>query len=272
MDLNIFKKKAILINQKNLTHLKIFLFTIIALKNNKKFCQIDGIISIFQFGTVHAVGNSDIDLCFIIDEKKINNDQIHFLLKSHFSWEEKYLLYEHAPMIINENLFKDIQMIRPATSLTYLCGRKISYSSFILDDLDYQMIQLVELISTVSIPFYFKPNERDKGTRIGLQVTNAIKYPLYIYEQICIKFNEDPIINISLIQNFLNRNNFFRKNNLIFPNHLFIQYLNYANKIYIHIVNRIKLHLANIIKEKLIKDDRISREYLLKIIKLLINS
>lgn len=225
-------------------------------KIRQEFSLVSGIISIYQFGTIHAIGNSDIDLCFVIDEFNCSNDKIHEILVNKFTIEEQYLIYEHSPLILNKELFKKIQLIRPANSLTLISGQNLTYQKDIIkNDFAVKFILVIELFSTINNPFNPESGKILHETRLALQIMNAIKYPLILYHEVCKNLGEKPIIDKKITDYFLKRNTLFRKKNHIFSQEFFTNYLTYANDIYIHWINQIKFHLSNIIETRFLHDN-----------------
>lgn len=117
-----------------------------------KFGKIPGILAIYQFGSVGAVGNSDIDLIFVIEPDKDISRRIFWTFENEFSSKEKYILYQHPPCIIGEEIIENINYVRKCENIKLLYGQKYTFNN--VNDILISLYMLIDLI-TEYYPFVF---------------------------------------------------------------------------------------------------------------------
>ncbi|MFC2034053.1 hypothetical protein ACFLTT_01430 [Chloroflexota bacterium] len=136
------------------------------------FVLLEGIRSIYQFGNISAPGNSDIDLLFVIDDDESVSREIFNSFETKFSNEEKYIIYEHAPLITGKNIIENIHYIRKLGNLVHLYGEQYIFND--IKDKWIKLYQLVELmIQYYPIVYY---NNADHPLRWRFQLINAFRF------------------------------------------------------------------------------------------------
>lgn len=217
------------------------------------FSKIDGVLAIYKFGEIKAIGNSDLDLCFIIDNEKTTILDILNIFNTKFEKSEKYIVFQHTPWILTEDLFTYINIILPCKDLTMIFKQKNKkYRSYELNDPLIKLIVLVELLCTYR-PIYPRPNSiRRDRFRVPLQIVNSLKYILKIYFEVCSHFNIDSIINETQIKIFIRKNNAIRRSMFIYSASVLNNHISVFNEIYIKILDLMKENIANLIKTNLI--------------------
>ena len=242
-------KNKLIISQSNLPFENIAFYKKCEDKVIDIFSNIDGILSIYKFGTVKAIGNSDIDFCFVIDNNKCKFESIIEVFDSRFNDDEKYLIFQHSPFVFTESLFPKMHIIRPATDLVLIHGKDIKPVEKDLNfDYYFRLYTLVELLCSLHSVNITNHSKLHTDIRLAFQHMNALKFVFQLYLQICNENNSPPIIKIADFKNFIKDNNFYRKSMFIFSKKALILQINRTYEYYFEFINNMKIQIANILK------------------------
>lgn len=223
----------------------------------EKFSNISGILAIYQFGSINAIGNSDIDLIFVIEPDKNISSKIFQTFEDKFSFKEKYLVYQHNPLIVSEEIVENINYVRECKNVRLLYGENYTFND--VDDILVLLYMFIDLI-TQYCPFTYL--NKNLSSRRSFQHVNTFKYVYYLYIRILTEFKL--LINYSEIkevQNILNKNDEYRTR---YKNQCDVEevkkFLYYAKKKIIEILNRMNLKIDNLLKTKIHIDKKLLKD------------
>ena len=143
----------------------------------EKFSNISGILAIYQFGSINAIGNSDIDLIFVIEPDKNVSSKIFQTFEDKFSSKEKYVLYQHTPLIIGKEIIENINYVRKCKNVRLLYGENYTFNN--VDDVLVLLYMLIDLLVEY-YPFIFLGV--GSSPRSEFQYINAFRYVFYIID------------------------------------------------------------------------------------------
>jgi len=203
------------------------------------FSNFNEIISIYSFGSINAIGNSDIDLIFVIKDNIPFFIFLSRILRTKFTKNEQYLIFQHNPFVISESLAQFINYIRPCSNPVKIFGNEINFKSISNPYIKFAL--LVELL------IFNKPHrspasiDQIESIRIYLQVINASKFVINLFKEIKQEFNFESNISFHQAEIIWKNNDVIRKNMFFWD------------------INKIKVHLNRsfIILNKLLLNIRI---------------
>ncbi len=143
------------------------------------FRNVDGVKSIYQFGSPAAPGCSDIDLMFVIEPDMKISRTIFEIYESEFTPEEKYLLYEHNPLIIGNEIVGKINIIMECKNLRYLWGERYSFETNL--EVYLKLYVLIEFMITYSVSVL---HNKDRPLRWRYQMINSIENEYSLFNSI----------------------------------------------------------------------------------------
>ena len=144
--------------------------------------SIKGVVSIYKFGSVKAPGNSDLDFFIVVKNDKNINQKIYEILEN-LDEDERYIAYQHSPIVLNEELAPFLHIIREASNVIHLYGEIIEFKSLSKEEKLAQFLEL--LILDYPKRFSYIRQEIKKGEiRIGYQFINASKYTINMIKEL----------------------------------------------------------------------------------------
>lgn len=165
------------------------------------FSSLKEIISIYRFGSIQSLGNSDIDFIFVVKKTKDIGNRIVESFKNNFTNTELYIIFQHDPMILTESLMPYVYYIREPSNLNFLYGKPFD----IENNINRQILcmQLAELIigyyHTLSLKLF------PEVFRWPLQIINVYKFILKK------AINLGYVLKSEKVENILYQNKIFRE-------------------------------------------------------------
>ncbi len=226
-------------------------------KIQKLFSNIDEIIAIYRFGSIKAPGNSDIDLIFVVKNNIQVYDKIVYCLKTRFTSNEKFIVFQHKPFVITEDIAKNLNYILPCEEITKIYGKDIIFN--IISNPYVKLAMLIELlIFTKPIPFPVLVNIQEDFAK-SLQQINTMNYIMKQYLEIIDYFDIGSEISFKYLRELLKKNDYIRKNMYTLPLNSIKTHIDNSCLIMRNYLLRIKLEIAHFIEnngfnQKIIKE------------------
>ena len=143
--------------------------------------KLNSVKSIYQFGTVSTPGISDLDFFVVLDDIiGQERNRLKSAINS-FTETEKYI-FSHEPFFVNKELFMNYLNIRHVSNLQHIYGEKIQMKKEV--NKNCKIYMLIEIL--LSYPNFFLDSliKKKIDVRKSLQILNAIKYPISIYNDV----------------------------------------------------------------------------------------
>ena len=154
-------------------------------KLKEVFGGCEGILSIMQFGNVSVPGQSDIDLIFVIENNPSLYRDIINRFETEFTEREKYLIFQHYPYFVPEEIVHKINIIRPCSNIKHIYGKEYEIQQEL--DIYCKTYMLVELLTN----YYPSYLTSFRDIRLNLQIINAFRFVLDLYCAIAGDFELD---------------------------------------------------------------------------------
>ncbi len=211
-----------------------------------KFKGVEGIHSIYKFGSISTPGISDVDLLFVIEPREKVAERIFNVFETQFSAKEKYVVYQFHPLILTRDLCQELNIIRKTTDIVHLWGEKQKFPD--LEDIYVKFSQLIDLLVHY-YPGFLIIDNHIHDHRLGLQYINAFKYPLALYHDISEKFGLDNA-PVKETEKVLSLNDSVKTNIFSYNVDSLNEYILDTNKKLFHISGSVKSHIKEFILEK----------------------
>ncbi len=237
---------------KALPFLKIDFYKTCIRKIEIVFSKYNQIISVYKFGSIEAPGNSDIDLIFIIKNNIPFYDTIQTLFYSHFSPEERYVVFQHKPFVIPENLSGYINYILPCNNLQKIYGKDIIFKE--VSDPYVKLYILIELIIFSSPRRFPKVAIKFEKIREFLQIINTIKFLIKMYNNVTNQFNFVSNIDFQPAINKLKKNNEIRKDMYNYELGKLKEHINESYSILSNLLFKMKISLSKFIEKQVLNE------------------
>jgi len=215
----------------------------------EKFGKIPGILAIYQFGSISAIGNSDIDLIFVIEPDKKISSKIFQTFEDKFSFKEKYVLYQHTPLIIGEKIIENINYVRECKNVRLLYGENYTFN-----DVDNILVLLYMLIDLITEYYPFTFLTKKLTARSEFQYINAFRYVYSLFIVVISEFEVSLNLNsveYEEVQNILDKNNLYRKEYKNRCDSEVRKFFYYAKKRFLDILKKMNLVIDNLLITKL---------------------
>lgn len=141
--------------------------------------DLSGVRSVYQFGSASVPGNSDIDLMIVIEPDARAARSLFRTFETRFTTAEKFVIYQHDPLVTGSAIAPYINYVRGCTHLTHLWGEDFDFDL----NLDYhtRLYILIELLTQYYPRIFF---DRNRDTRLRLQHINAFRFPSTEYQEL----------------------------------------------------------------------------------------
>lgn len=220
-------------------------------KVNRIFSGFDDITSIYQFGTVSAPGNSDIDLMFVVKNNKNIFDKYYNAFKTQFTPNEQYIVFKHHPTVISENIASYINYLLPYKNISKIYGKDIKFREISNPYIKFGLlVELLIYISPKKLPLKINQPE---DLRTHLQVIKSISYTIDLFIEISQKFNLKSRINFEEIQSIFKINDFIRKNSFLININILKSHIKNAFLRLNKLLYKLRCEIAHFIEKNVLK-------------------
>jgi len=169
----------------------------------RRLLDVNGVLQVYRMGSWSYIGTSDIDFVIVVDSHSIEIKKIMSVFES-LDGLERYIAYQHPPMVLNESLFKWIDYIRPVGRLFSHVGETV-LPLYKIDERS-QEHALVEIIlyyyPSVWLELIKKLRYREldiirsnklkfvEYLRISLQLMHAVRFVADLWKELDMGFDE----------------------------------------------------------------------------------
>jgi hypothetical protein len=178
-------------------------------KVSKIFSNYDEIYSIYQFGSTHAPGNSDVDLIFVIKDGIPFFNKVIDTIKTKFTQDERFIIYQHFPFVIPLELTPNLNFLLPCSNLIKIYGKSIEFHK--VKNPYTKLAIFIELLIFTSLIQIPRTINKIEDLVFPLQKINTIKYIIGLYLDLEQEFSIERTIDLTPIYNVIKKNDALRK-------------------------------------------------------------
>jgi predicted nucleotidyltransferase len=217
-------------------------------KVSKIFSNYDEIYSIYQFGSIHAPGNSDVDLIFVIKDDIPLFNRIIDTFKTKFTQDERFIIYQHSPFVIPLELAPNLNFLLPCSNLIKIYGKSIEFKK--VENPYTKLAIFIELLIFTSLIRIPKTINKIEDLVFPLQKINTIKHIIGLYLDLEQEFSIERTVDLTPIYNVIEKNDALRKNMYFYDVIKIISFVNNSVLMINKFLFELRITFSDFIEEK----------------------